>query len=82
VSVVKTPSYKDDLSNVEGLTLVKDEAGETAAAGANLPTGQRVSIVMTQGDSQYEVDTAQSNPLAAHIRSVGVKRGKRGRKAS
>lgn len=81
-----TPSYTDDASNVEGVTIAQttgeDGKQSDAEAGASLSASQRVAITMTQGDSVYLMDTSQSNPLAAYVRRVGIKQAKRGRKAS
>jgi hypothetical protein len=80
-----TPSYSDDLSNVESVQFKSTEVdGKTVEveSGASLSASQRVSVTLTQGESVYLVDTSQASPIAALLRKAGVKQAKRGRKAS
>lgn len=83
---ILTPTYADDLSHVESIaykTVPGDDEGAPvqASPGATLPASQRCSIVLTQGEKVYLVDTSQGNPLAALLRSAGVTQSKRGAKA-
>lgn len=80
-----TPTYTDDASNVEAVTIRQTETdGKVTdeAPGASLSAAQHVQIVLTQGEHTYTVDTAQGSPLAAFMRKAGRKAGKRGRKAT
>lgn len=71
-----TYTYTDDAAQA-----VKVETDDSKTAG-NVTESQYARITLTQGETVYIVDTAQSNPIAAYCRKVGTKQAKRGRKAS
>lgn len=72
---VDTPSYMDDLTTVAAITLAEGDVKPS-----KLSDKGRVQIRLTQGEHTYTVDTDQSNPVAALLRSTGVKQGKKGAK--
>lgn len=73
-AVTKHYNITDDLAGVT-VTEAEAEAGKVAES-------QAVTIVLTQGQHTYTVDTSQASALAALLRKRGRKAGKRGRKAS
>jgi hypothetical protein len=85
MAISLTPSYTDDASHVDGISIRQTETDGKVTEdepGASLAASQRVQVVMTQGESKYLLDTAQSNALAAFMRKHGRKTGKQGRKAA